>query len=215
MGGAAVPGEGRRTIDRLLGRSPRQRRRPATSLTGAKPVGPDGQSPWSSRTTRGKGPHHRWSCSTPGARSSRSGLSRWGDKWLRWNWITWTRSPPRPSTATSSARTWCARFAGQYPVPTYVGEFLLGRYCASTDEDEIQRGAGDRRAAAPGPDRPQRRGGAVQGPRPRERVGQAHRPHHGPARRHDRLLPRHACRACNSKDVRIDDQARQRHTSGC
>ena len=27
------------------------------------------------------------------------------------------------------------RFKGQYPVPTYVGEFLLGRYCASTDED--------------------------------------------------------------------------------
>lgn len=32
------------------------------------------------------------------------------------------------------------RFKGQYPVPTYVGEFLLGRYCASTVEDEIQEG---------------------------------------------------------------------------
>ena len=32
------------------------------------------------------------------------------------------------------------RFQGQYPVPTYVGEFLLGRYCASTDEDEIAEG---------------------------------------------------------------------------
>src|SRR3712207_4025003 len=32
------------------------------------------------------------------------------------------------------------RFKGQYPVPTYVGEFLLGRYCASTDEKEIQDG---------------------------------------------------------------------------
>jgi len=32
------------------------------------------------------------------------------------------------------------RFKGQYPVPTYVGEFLLGRYCASTDEEEIQEG---------------------------------------------------------------------------
>ena len=31
-------------------------------------------------------------------------------------------------------------FKGQYPVPTYVGEFLLGRYCASTDEDEIREG---------------------------------------------------------------------------
>ena len=28
----------------------------------------------------------------------------------------------------------------QYPVPTYVVEFLLGRYCASTDPDEIEEG---------------------------------------------------------------------------
>jgi ATP-dependent Lon protease len=32
------------------------------------------------------------------------------------------------------------RFKGQYPVPTYVGEFLLGRYCSSTDEEEIAEG---------------------------------------------------------------------------
>ena len=32
------------------------------------------------------------------------------------------------------------RFRGQYPIPTYVGEFLLGRYCASTDEQEIAEG---------------------------------------------------------------------------
>ena len=32
------------------------------------------------------------------------------------------------------------RFKNQYPVPTYVVEFLLGRYCASVDEDEIQEG---------------------------------------------------------------------------
>src|SRR5438046_8791925 len=32
------------------------------------------------------------------------------------------------------------KFARQYPVPTYVCEFLLGRYCASVDEDEIQEG---------------------------------------------------------------------------
>ena len=30
------------------------------------------------------------------------------------------------------------KFKGQYPVPTYVAEFLLGRYCASVDEDEIE-----------------------------------------------------------------------------
>ena len=32
------------------------------------------------------------------------------------------------------------RYARQYPVPTYVVEFLLGRYCASTDPEEIQEG---------------------------------------------------------------------------
>ena len=32
------------------------------------------------------------------------------------------------------------QFKGQYPVPTYVAEFLLGRYCASVDETEIQEG---------------------------------------------------------------------------
>lgn len=32
------------------------------------------------------------------------------------------------------------KFKGQYPVPTYVGEFLLGRYCASTDPQEIVEG---------------------------------------------------------------------------
>jgi ATP-dependent Lon protease len=32
------------------------------------------------------------------------------------------------------------RFKGQYPVPTYVAEFLLGRYCASTNEAEIKEG---------------------------------------------------------------------------
>jgi ATP-dependent Lon protease len=32
------------------------------------------------------------------------------------------------------------RFKGQYSVPTYVGEFLLGRYCYSTEECEIQEG---------------------------------------------------------------------------
>ena len=32
------------------------------------------------------------------------------------------------------------RFRGQYPVPTYVGEFLIGRYCATTNEAEIVEG---------------------------------------------------------------------------
>lgn len=32
------------------------------------------------------------------------------------------------------------QFRKSYPVPTYVIEFLLGRYCATTDEQEIQEG---------------------------------------------------------------------------
>jgi len=32
------------------------------------------------------------------------------------------------------------KYARHYPVPTYVVEFLLGRYCASTDEKEIREG---------------------------------------------------------------------------
>jgi ATP-dependent Lon protease len=32
------------------------------------------------------------------------------------------------------------QFRGQFPVPTYVVEFMLGRYCASTDPKEIDEG---------------------------------------------------------------------------
>jgi len=32
------------------------------------------------------------------------------------------------------------KYSRQYPVPTYVVEFLLGRYCATTDEKEIDEG---------------------------------------------------------------------------
>ena len=32
------------------------------------------------------------------------------------------------------------RFRGQFPVPTYVVEFMLGRYCASIDPAEIDEG---------------------------------------------------------------------------
>ena len=34
------------------------------------------------------------------------------------------------------------RYARTYPVPTYVVEFLLGRYCASVDAEEIKEGLG-------------------------------------------------------------------------
>jgi ATP-dependent Lon protease len=32
------------------------------------------------------------------------------------------------------------KYSRQYPVLTYVVEFLLGRYCASTDQQEIEEG---------------------------------------------------------------------------
>src|ERR1700679_4195384 len=32
------------------------------------------------------------------------------------------------------------KYARQYPIPTYVIEFLLGRYCASVNEAEIAEG---------------------------------------------------------------------------
>jgi len=32
------------------------------------------------------------------------------------------------------------KFRGSYPVPTYVAEFLIGRYCATTDDEEIKEG---------------------------------------------------------------------------
>jgi uncharacterized protein (TIGR02653 family) len=32
------------------------------------------------------------------------------------------------------------KFRGRFSVPTYVGEFLIGKYCATADEDEIQEG---------------------------------------------------------------------------
>jgi len=32
------------------------------------------------------------------------------------------------------------KYSKQYPVPTYVVEFLLGRYCATTDDREIEEG---------------------------------------------------------------------------
>ena len=32
------------------------------------------------------------------------------------------------------------KYSRQYPVPTYVVEFLLGRYCATVDEKEIAEG---------------------------------------------------------------------------
>jgi ATP-dependent Lon protease len=81
------------------------------------------------------------------------------------------------------------QFSRQFPVPTYVVEFLLGRYCATTDEEEINEGLEivQRQLLAHGQGR---RAGAVQGPGPRGGHGQADRPGQRPPGCQDRLLPR-------------------------
>ena len=55
------------------------------------------------------------------------------------------------------------KYARQYPVPTYVVEFLLGRYCASTDEKEIDEGLQIVEKQLQRPHGAHGRGGALQG----------------------------------------------------
>ncbi len=88
------------------------------------------------------------------------------------------------------------RFKGQYPVPTYVAEFLLGRYCASTDEAEIQEGLAIVAAPAGEPHGAGRRGGAVQGARQGAGAGQAHRSHHAPGWTRRTTASWRSCPAC-------------------
>ena len=66
------------------------------------------------------------------------------------------------------------RYSRQYPVPTYVVEFLLGRYCATVNEQEIEEGLKIVERQLHGPDRPHKRPGAFQSQRPQERLGEAH-----------------------------------------
>ncbi len=84
------------------------------------------------------------------------------------------------------------KFARQYPVPTYVCEFLLGRYCASTNEEEIQEGLQivQRQLA----DRAVRSGEEelFQGRSPANRLrefGQDHRHHLRSSRHQNQLVP--------------------------
>ena len=58
------------------------------------------------------------------------------------------------------------KYSRQYPVPTYVVEFLLGRYCASTDPAEIEEGLQIVEKQLQGRHRAHRRRGAIQGPLP-------------------------------------------------
>ena len=81
------------------------------------------------------------------------------------------------------------KYSRQYPVPTYVVEFLLGRYCASVNESEIAEGLEIVEKQLK--DRTVRTGeGAVQGPGKGDGIGQDHRHSPRPPGREERLLCR-------------------------
>ena len=106
------------------------------------------------------------------------------------------------------------RFKGQYPVPTYVGEFLLGRYCATTDEEEIDEGLKivERLMA----DRTVRAGEEeLFKSRARESgTRQGDRPDHRAARHGDRRVPRDAAEPAAQGRPHLG-RRRRRRTSGC
>ena len=106
------------------------------------------------------------------------------------------------------------QFRGQYPVPTYVGEFLLGRYCARPTRTRSPRGwqIVERQLQ----DRTVRAGEEeLFKSRARENGrGQDHRPHHGPPRREDRLLHGRAAEPAAQRRPHRR-RARRRATSGC
>ena len=106
------------------------------------------------------------------------------------------------------------KFARQYPVPTYVCEFLLGRYCASVDEGEIQEGLQivERQLR----DRAVRSGEEeLFKARAREdRVGQDHRHHLRSAGCEDGLVPRHASQPA-TEGTWASTPGSSARTSGC
>ena len=102
------------------------------------------------------------------------------------------------------------KYSRQYPVPTYVVEFLLGRYCATTDEQEIEEGLAivERQLA----DRAVRTG--------EEELFKARAREHGSIKLIDVVKARLDARTDSLlaelpslaiKDVRIDDDLVQRH----
>ena len=97
------------------------------------------------------------------------------------------------------------KFKGQYPVPTYVGEFLLGRYCASTDEEEIAEGlAIVERSCASGPCAPARRSCSRPAPARRARSGSSTSSPPASTPRPTPTSPR--CPSLRLNDVRIEPE---------
>ncbi len=97
------------------------------------------------------------------------------------------------------------KYSRQYPVPTYVVEFLLGRYCASTDEAEIAEGL--QIVEKQLRDRTVRTGEEelFKARAKRAGLGQADRHRSRPARREARLLPGRAAEPGLLKTVQIAD----------
>ena len=89
-------------------------------------------------------------------------------------------------------------FSRQFPVPTYVVEFLLGRYCASIDTEEIEEGIkiAQRQLA----DKTVKAGDEelLESPRPRKGRSGVHRPDHCTLGCQDGLL------CCDSAESAIE-----------
>ena len=105
----------------------------------AKDLGATVKRAWPSSATitreRRRWPSSR--CNGTGARPSAH------DDWRRamsMELMRWTGRGVGLRRLPGSQRPRTRKYSRQYPVPTYVVEFLLGRYCASVDENEINEG---------------------------------------------------------------------------
>jgi ATP-dependent Lon protease len=88
------------------------------------------------------------------------------------------------------------RFRGQFPVPTYVVEFMLGRYCASTVPEEIEEGLAAWCSRNSPTGRCARAKRSCSSLRRAKRGSVKHHRHHNcPARRQDRQLSGNAALA--------------------
>ena len=88
------------------------------------------------------------------------------------------------------------KYSRQYPVPTYVVEFLLGRYCASVNESEINEGLAIVEKQLKDSTRSHRRRGAGQVARQAGRNGQDHRYRSRALGREMRSISRRTAQPC-------------------
>ena len=107
------------------------------------------------------------------------------------------------------------KFPRQYPVPTYVVEFLLGRYCASTDENEIAEGLADRREATSGTARFARARRSCSSRERARRARSSSSTSSRPASMQRTTPTWPSCRACSSATSGSPTGVVQRATSAC